>query len=120
MASSRDWTDEELEEMEKRITAIYEEAQSGIREKWDAYMERAEKRIEKYEKALEEAKAGGDKDEIKKAENELKRRKENITIRNEYYQGMIDETTDHLANVNNKAVNYLNGTMPTIYREVYN
>lgn len=120
MASSRDWTDEELEKMEKRITAIYEEAQSGIREKWDAYMERAEKRIERYEKALEEAKAGGDKDEIKKAENELKRRKENVTIRNEYYQGMIDETTDHLANVNNKAVNYLNGTMPTIYREVYN
>ena len=120
MKTAHDWTDKELEKMEKHLTAIYEEAQSGIREKWDAYMERAEKRIEKYEKALETAKESGDSDKIKKAKEELKKRKENITIRNEYYKDMVDETTTRLANTNEIALSYLNGEMPRIYREVYN
>lgn len=117
---AREWTDKELEKMERHIAEIYQEAQDGIKEKWDGYMERAEKRVERYQNAVEKAVEGGNKDEIKAAKNALKRAEKNITIADQYYREMVDETTTRLANTNQIAIDYMNGNLPKIYSRNYN
>jgi len=120
MADSRDWTDEELKNMEKKINSIYKEAESGIRKKWDEFMGSAEKKVGEYEKKVEQAEKKGDQKAIDKAKKQLQNQKVKMMTGNEYYRQMIDETTDRLANTNNIAISYMNDKIPTIYRKVYN
>lgn len=120
MADSREWTDKQLVQMEREITSIYKEAESGIRKKWDEFMGTAEKKVEKYENNVKKAEEKGDKDAINKAKKQLKNQKTQMLTGNEYYKQMLDEVTDRIANTNNIAINYMNEKIPTIYREVYN
>ena len=117
---AREWTDKELEKMERHIAEIYQEAQNGIKEKWDGYMECAEKRVERYQDAVDKAVEDGDKDKIKAAKEALKKAERSITITDQYYQEMIDETTTRLANTNQIAIDYMNDSLPKIYSRNYN
>lgn len=117
---ARQWTNEQLREMETRLESIYKEAQKGITGKWDKYMQNAEKRLKSFQNAYDEAKKSGDKNLIKKTGKELGQAKKNIILRNEHYQSMVDGITTQLANVNQTAVAYLNGQLPSIYTVNYN
>lgn len=98
---ARKKTDKELEDMERRLTEIYEQAQKEITEKWNAYMERGEKRLS----ALRES---GD---IKAYQQALG----SYTLQNQRYKEMIAQTTERLAHVNDIALAYINDQMPSIY-----
>lgn len=120
MDSARDRTDKELVKMEERITEIYQKSAHDLYKKWDAYMERAEKRIEGHENALRTALDSGDKDSIAKAKKALEQAKMNVTLKDKYYRNMLDSVTDQLAKTNETALEYINGQMPKIYAWNYN
>lgn len=120
MDSARDRTDKELVKMEERITEIYQKSAHDLYKKWDAYMERAEKRIEGHENALKTALDSGDKDSIAKAQKALEQAKLNVTLKDKYYRNMLDSVTDQLAKTNETALEYINGQMPKIYAWNYN
>lgn len=120
MDSARERTDKELVKMEERITEIYQKSAHDLYKKWDAYMERAEKRIEGHENALRAALDSGDKDSIAKAKKALETAKTNVTLRDKYYRDMLDSVTDQLAKTNETALEYINGQMPKIYAWNYN
>lgn len=100
-------------EMEQEISDIYSEAQSGITEKWEAYMKRGEIRLSKLrEKAEAEIKSGSGESTAQKAyENAVR----NYTLRNDNYKAMVDATTDRLAHTNEIALAYSNDQLPDIY-----
>lgn len=109
---ARLWTDKRLIEMEKELTDIYSQAQTELTKKWNAYMERGKKRLSH----LYEAAQSGEEAAKKAYEDALK----NYTFQNDWYKDMVAQTTNQLANVNTKALNYINGRIPSIYMFNYN
>ena len=60
-------TDQKLEEMEKRLSAIYSRAEKEIGKRWKEYLAESQEEIDELQKAYDLAKKGGDAKEIKKA-----------------------------------------------------
>lgn len=104
-------------ELERKIRKIYSEAQKDIQKKWDEYFERAEKRLADKEERL---KITRDPEDSAKLKAEIEQDKMNMTLRNEYYRDMVNETTKQIANANQTAVAYANGQMPSFYTQTYN
>lgn len=120
MDGARKATDKHLAKMERELTDIYQKSAKGIYSKWDKYMNNATKRIEKLQNEYEEAKRSGDKDRILETGKALGIAKRNITLQNDNYKAMLDETTKRLAEVNQTATAYLNQSIPNIYALNYN
>ena len=112
---ARKWTDKELKEMSYHIGQIYEQATDEITEKWDAYMARAAKRLDKLHNDYVTA----PDDEKEKALKKYQKALENVTFKDKYYKDMVLETTTRLCNTNKIATAYMNGEMPKIYRVNY-
>lgn len=109
-------TDKELELMERHLTKVYTQAQTEIGEKWEAYMQRAEKRLENLYNAYLSAPADKKQEYLQKYQDAL----QNYTLKNKWYRDMVDETTLRLAHVNEIAANYINDQIPHIYTTNYN
>lgn len=120
MDRMRKETDKQLEKMEKYLADMYREAQYSISLKWQAYMTDAEKKLAPLEKEYQEAKASGDKEQIRRAGMRLSEEKRMQTLYNQYYQDMLDYTTEQITHVNEKALAYINDEMPGIYGINYN
>lgn len=112
---ARKWTDKELKEMSYHIGQIYEQATDEITEKWDAYMARAAKRLDKLHNDYVTAPDDEKEEALKKYQKAL----ENVTFKDKYYKDMVLETTTRLCNTNKIATAYMNGEMPKIYRVNY-
>lgn len=112
---ARKWTDKELKEMERHIGGIYDKALTEITEKWDAYMERTEKRLGNLYAAYVSAPEDKKADALEKYQKAL----ENATYKNEWYREMVKETATRLTRVNEIATAYINGKMPQIYKVNY-
>ena len=116
----RNWTDRQLSEMEKRISDIYKDMGKNVVEQWNAFMSQADEEMMELQTAYDDAKKSGDKKLTSDLESKLAKAKKEITFQNEHYQAMIDETTYQLAHVNETALAYMNGEMPSIYMNNYN
>ena len=117
---ARVWTDKELAEIEKRIEKIYKTAQKEITVSWNEYMKKVSKKLQKLQDDYDKAKQSGDKDLIKKTGEKLGKAKASETYQNQRYKAMLDDVTDKLANVNQTAISYINGELPSIYAVNYN
>lgn len=117
---ARKWTDKQLKQIENRITKIYTDAQDEISKSWNAYMGKVAKKLEKLQQEYDAAKASGDNDLIKSVGEKLGKAKASETYQNARYKAMLDDVTDKLANVNQTAVSYINGELPSIYAINYN
>lgn len=113
-------TDEKLEEMEKRLSAIYSRAEKEIGERWKEYLVESQKEIDELQKAYELAKKGGDAKEIRKAGIALSRAKKERTLMDSRFKALTETTAAQLANVNKTALAYLNGQLPEVYSINYN
>ena len=113
-------TDQKLEEMEKRLSAIYSRAEKEIGERWKEYLVEAQAEIDELQKAYELAKKGGDKNEIRKAGIKLSKAKRNRTLMNNRFEDLTERTAAELANVNKTALTYINGQLPEVYSINYN
>lgn len=116
---AREWTDEQLEKLEKKISKEYKQAEKELTQKWNAYMEKGEARLSALEQAVSDAKKSGDKDLIKEAQDKLQKAKENYTLQNTHYKDMVDSVTMDIAKVNQQALSYINGQLPNIYATNY-
>ncbi len=120
MDKARKLTDKELAKLEREISELYFVSQAEISEKWNKYMQSHKKKLDKLYDKLQEAKKSGDKDAIKNAEAEYERAVKNVTLNDKRYKAMINETTAKIANINQIALDYVNGDMPKIYTLNYN
>ena len=113
-------TDEKLEEMEKRLSAIYSRANKEIGKRWKEYLSESQAEIDELQKAYELAKKGGDAKEIKKAGIALSRAKKDRTLMDSRFKALTETTAAQLANVNKTALAYVNGELPEVYSINYN
>ena len=113
-------TDLKLEEMEKRLSAIYSRAEKEIGERWKDYLIESQSEIDELQKAYELAKKCGDAKEIRKAGKELSSAKRERTLMDSRFKALTKTTAAQLANVNKTALAYVNGQLPEVYSVNYN
>lgn len=113
-------TDKRLEEIEKRLHKIYEQAQDDLTKSWKNYMEAQNAYVKDLQEAYGRAKDFGTPEEVREIGKELGVAKAERTLQNQYYKDMVKETTRKLANVNQTALNYVNGQMYWVYSTNYN
>lgn len=104
-------TDEKLEEMEKRLSAIYSRAEKEIQRTADEYFSKFYKQDESKRKLLEQGKI--------KEEEYTKWRKGKVMYGKRFAE-MKEQCAKQLLNVNQIAIAYVNGELPEVYALNYN
>ena len=112
--------DEKLEEMEKRLSAIYSRAKKEIGKEWKRYLKEAGKEIEDLQEKYDLAKKGGDRDEIRKTGKALGQAKRERTIMDKRFKALSERTAIEISKINETALAYINGELPEIYVTGYN
>lgn len=113
-------TDIKLEEMEKRLSAIYSRANREVGESWKKFLTDSTKEIEKLQKEYEQAKKSGDKEKAQNIGKRLSRAKRERTLKNKRFKELSETVAAELANVNRTALAYINGELPEVYALNYN
>ena len=113
-------TDIKLEEMEKRLSAIYSRAEKEVGESWKKFLTDSTKEIEKLQKEYEQAKKSGDKEKAQNIGKRLSRAKRERTLKNKRFKELSETVATELANVNRTALAYINGELPEVYALNYN
>ena len=104
-------TDNKLEEMEKRLSAIYSEAQKDIQKKSDEYFDKFKKSDEEKRKLVKQGKL---------SEKEYKEWRQNKIMYGKRFTAMKEDIAKQLLNVNQTATAYINGELPEVYTLNYN
>ncbi len=104
-------TDEKLEEMEKRLSAIYSRAEKEIQKTADEYFSKFAKQDEAKRKLLEQGKI---------TEDEYKKWRKGKVMYGKRFTEMKEQCAKQLLNVNQTALAYVNGELPEVYAINYN
>ncbi len=109
--SARKFTDEKLEEMEKRLSAIYSEAQKDIQKKADEYFDKFKKSDAEKRKLVEIGQL---------TDEEYKKWRKGKIMYGKRFTVMKEDIAKQLLKVNQTATAYINGELPEIYALNYN
>ena len=104
-------TDQKLEEMEKRLSAIYFRAGKEIQQTADEYFSRFAKQDEAKRKLLEQGKI---------TEDEYNKWRKGKVMYGKRFTEMKEQCAKQLLNVNQTALAYVNGELPEVYAINYN
>ena len=104
-------TDEKLEEMEKRLSAIYSRAEKEIQKTADEYFSKFAKQDEAKRKLLEQGKI---------TEDEYTKWRKGKVMYGKRFTEMKEQCANQLLNVNQTAIAYVNGQLPEVYAINYN
>ena len=104
-------TDLKLEEMEKRLSAIYSRAEKEIQQTADEYFSKFAKRDEAKRKLLEQGKI---------TEEEYTKWRKGKVMYGKRFTEMKEQCAKQLLNVNQTAIAYINGELPEVYAMNYN
>ena len=104
-------TDEKLEEMEKRLSAIYSRAEKEIQQTADEYFSKFAKQDEAKRKLLEQGKI---------TEEEYTKWRKGKVMYGKRFTEMKEQCAKQLLNVNKTAIAYINGKLPEVYAINYN
>jgi SPP1 gp7 family putative phage head morphogenesis protein len=104
-------TDEKLEEMEKRLSAIYSRAEKEIQQTAEDYFSKFAAQDEKKRKLLEQGKI---------TEDEYKKWRKGKVMYGKRFTEMKEQCAKQLLNVNQTALAYVNGELPEVYALNYN
>ena len=104
-------TDKKLEEMEKRLSAIYSRAEKEIQQTADEYFSKFAKQDEAKRKLFEQGKI---------TENEYNKWRKGKVMYGKRFTEMKEQCAKQLLNVNQTAIAYVNGELPEVYAINYN
>ena len=104
-------TDLKLEEMEKRLSAIYSRAGKEIQKTAEEYFSKFAKQDEAKRKLLEQGKI---------TEDEYKKWRKGKVMYGKRFTEMKEQCAKQLLNVNQTAIAYINGELPEVYALNYN
>lgn len=104
-------TDKKLEEMEKRLSAIYSRAEKEIQKTADEYFSKFAKQDEAKRKLLEQGKI---------TEEEYTKWRKGKVMYGKRFTEMKEQCAKQLLNVNQTALAYVNGELPEVYAINYN
>lgn len=106
--------------MEKNLQKIYKQTRNELEEKWFDFMQKQGAKVKAMQEQYYELKKTASQEEIREFGKQLGIEKRNLTLKNEYYHNMVNQTTDKLAHTNEIAIAYINNQMPEIYAVNFN
>ena len=109
-------TDEKLEEMEKRLSAIYSRAEKTVQKKMADYAKTIDEKSAELLKAYKDAEAEDEKRKAKKAYIRFYRK----LVKSKEFSDLSTNISDELYRANVKASAYINSQTPSIYALNYN
>lgn len=109
-------TDEKLEEMEKRLSAIYSRAEKTVHKKMADYAASIDKKSTELLQAYKDAETDDEKREAKKAYIRFYRQ----VVKSKEFVSLSANVADDLYNANVEASAYINSQTPEIYALNYN
>ena len=104
-------TDQKLEEMEKRLSAIYSRAEKEITKTAEEYFSKFAAQDKKKRTLLEQGKI---------TEDEYKKWRKGKLMYGKRFTEMKEQCAKQLLNVNQTAIAYVNGELPEVYALNYN
>ena len=104
-------TDQKLEEMEKRLSAIYSRAEKEIQKTAEEYFSKFAKQDEAKRKLVEQGKL---------TEEEYNKWRKGKVMYGKRFTAMKEDVAKQLLNVNQTALAYVNGELPEVYALNYN
>ena len=104
-------TDEKLEEMEKRLSAIYSRAEKEIQKTADEYFSKFAAEDAKKRKLVEDGKM---------TEEEYTKWRKSKVMYGKRFAAMKEDVARQLLSVNKTAIAYVNGELPEVYSINYN
>lgn len=120
MDKARKQTDKLLNQMEKKISKIYDQAYKDLSKSWNQFMAVHKPMVqEAYDKYMD-ARKNGTTQEIFDARTYYERVLNNTILQNERYKAMTDELAEKISHVNEVALDYVNGNMAKVYTTNYN
>lgn len=110
-------TEKRLAEIEQRLREIYAEAEKEIRKRWEDFLLPLDKELAK----IKQMRDGAKDDDLKKKADELYRKvlKEK-TLLNKRFRTVSRKIAADIADMNNKALAYINGELPPVFADNYN
>ena len=109
-------TDEKLEEMEKRLSAIYSRAEKTVQKKMADYAKSIDEKSAELLQACKDAETEGEKQKAKKAYIRFYRQ----VVKSKEFVSMSANVADDLYKANVEASAYINSQTPSIYALNYN
>ena len=109
-------TDQKLEEMEKRLSAIYSRAEKTVQKKMADYAKSIDKKSTELLQAYKDAETEDEKRKAKKAYIRFYRK----LAKSKEFIALSDDVSDDLYNANVEASAYINSQTPSIYALNYN
>ena len=107
---AHEWTDEELEKLERRIARVYREARDSLDETVKAYFESFRKRDEEMKKLIGTVQNGKEW-----TEEDYKQWRLNQIGRGRRFEALRDKIAKRMTDANEVATAYVNGATPGIY-----
>lgn len=104
-------TDKKLEEMEKRLSAIYSEAEKDLQKKADEFFDKFKKADEINRKKVKNGEM---------TEDEYKQWRKKKVMRGKQFTDMKRQVAENLLHTNEIAIAYINGEIPEVYALGYN
>lgn len=109
-------TDEKLEEMEKRLSAIYSRAKKTVQKKMDDYAKTIDEKSAELLQAYKDAETEEEKRKAKKAYIRFYRK----VVKSKEFVSLSSSVSDDLYRANVEASAYINSQTPSIYALNYN
>ena len=105
-----EWTDEELEKLERRIARVYREARDDLQETIDAYFDRFKERDEEMKSLIGTIQNGKEW-----TEDDYKQWRLNQIARGKRFEALRDRVAERMTRANEVAISYVNDATPSIY-----
>ena len=109
-------TDQKLEEMEKRLSAIYSRVEKTVQKKMVDYAKSIDKKSAELLQAYKDAETEGEKQKAKKAYIRFYRQ----VVKSKEFSALSANVADELYKTNVEASAYINSQTPSIYALNYN
>lgn len=110
-------TDSILESLELKISAVYQQAESEVKEKWEEYLKEVDDQTKDLKNKIKAAKNESDKLDYQKQISDIYKDR---TIMNQYYQELLQEIALQYQHSAETAVAIVNGKLPKVYSVNYN
>ena len=107
---AHEWTDEELEKLERRIAKVYREARDELQDAIDAYFESFKVRDEQMEKLIGTIQNGKEW-----TEEDYRQWRLNQIGRGRRFEDLRDRIAERMTRANETAIAYVNDATPGIY-----
>ena len=109
-------TDQKLEEMEKRLSAIYSRAEKTVQKKMSDYAKSIDKKSAELLQAYKDAETEDEKQKAKKEYIRFYRK----VVKSKEFSALSANVADELYKANVEASAYINSQTPSIYALNYN